>query len=257
MIKDLALSSAIYAAGSFASKFAKLLLIPVMVRYLTPEEVGIIVFLEAVMLACSRFFSLGLGQAVRRFYGDIAEPAAANAYVRMLWLASLGFAFAGLALFGTLAILVPQAFSSNVPAALILLTLLAGALRSTHSIPMQRFVARGEPGRHSLLEFLELVTTISLILLLLAGFGWGVSGYLWGSIIASAVWTIVYGLLLSSGAGPQRTFRGFQRRCATPCRSGRTCCSPGPSPSSTGWCSNDWCRSRKSACTGSATSWLR
>lgn len=199
MIRDLARASAIFAAGSFASKFAKLLLIPLMVRYLTPDEIGMVVFLEAIMLACSRFFSLGLGQAVRRFYGELPDAAAADAYVRVLWLASLAFAAGGLALFGALATAVPQAFSANVPADLMLLTLLAGALRSAHTIPMQRFVARREAGRHGLLEFLELTTTVGLILALLAGAGWGLRGYLWGSVIAAGAWTAYYGLTLSAG----------------------------------------------------------
>ena len=58
MLKGFAFASALYAAGSYASKFAKFLLIPIYVRFLSPEEVGTVVFLEALILACSRLFPI-------------------------------------------------------------------------------------------------------------------------------------------------------------------------------------------------------
>ncbi len=202
MLRALVTASAVFAAGSFASRAAKLLLIPVIVRYLTPAEVGIVVFLEAIMLACGRFFPLGLGQAVRRFYGEFADRADADAYARMLWRVSLGFGAAGMLVLGAAVLLLPSLFSAQVPGGLIFLALIAGVLRSAQSIPLQRFIARSEPARHGLFEYAEFVSTTGLVILLIAVAGWGVEGYLWGSIISAGAWAGIYGLVMS--AGPRR-----------------------------------------------------
>jgi O-antigen/teichoic acid export membrane protein len=201
MLRGIALTSAVYAAGSFASKFSKLLLIPILVRYLTPEEVGLVVYLEALMLACGRFFPMGLGLAVRRFYGEIPDQAVADAYSRMIWLVTIGLGLAGFLVFGALVSAFPRAISAHVSSGLLVLTLAAGALRCAQAVPMQRFIARGEAKQHCAVEFLEMASTVAVIICLVVVAGWGVQGYLWGSIVSAAAWMFVYWLMLAPGSG--------------------------------------------------------
>ncbi len=202
MLRGFALSSAIYAAGSFASKFAKFLLIPIYVRYLSPDEVGTVVFLEALTLACARLFPLALGQAIKRFYIDFPDRRLADCYANTLWLTTLGLAVIGALLLSGLAALAPGLVSANVPAALVVLAIVIGAVRTTQALPLQRFIARGEAPKYGLYSLGEFLTTTSLIILLVVGFRQGVLGVLFGQLASYVIWAFVYGVLLGSAAEP-------------------------------------------------------
>lgn len=202
MLRGLALSSAIYATGSFASKFAKFLLIPIYVRYLSPDEVGMVVFLEALTLACARLFPLALGQAIKRFYIDFPERQLADCYANTLWLTTIGLAVAGAALLTGLAAVAPGLVSAHVPASLVVLAIVIGAVRTTQALPLQRFIARGEAAKYGLYSLGEFLTTASLIIVLVVVFRQGVLGVLFGQLISYVIWAVIYGVMLGSAAEP-------------------------------------------------------
>jgi O-antigen/teichoic acid export membrane protein len=202
MLKGLAFASFIYAAGSFASKFAKFLLIPIYVRFLSPDEVGTVVFLEALILACSSLFPLGLGQAVKRFYLDFPERSLADSYTNTLWIISIGTAVVGALLLSAIAGFAPWLISADIPATLVILAIIAGAVRTSRSLPMQRFIARGEALKHGLFSLGEFLTTTGLIIVLVVVFDQGVYGVMLGQIASYVTWALIYGLMLGKSANP-------------------------------------------------------
>lgn len=202
MLRSFAKASAIYAAGSFASKAAKFFLIPVYVRYLTPEEVGVIVFLEALMFALVRMFSLGLPQAVKRFYIEFPDTERADTYANTLWWLSIVLVILGAGMMVALASVGAGAITASVGFSYLALAIVAAAVRSVLSLPMQRFIVRREPEKFGLFNLGEFATTAGLIMYFVIVTDSGAYGVLWGQIISCLVWGIAFGFLLGRSARP-------------------------------------------------------
>jgi O-antigen/teichoic acid export membrane protein len=69
-IRDLVRHTLIYGFGSVGTSLISFVLIPVYTRYLTPEHYGILALLLLAQAVLSRFYDLGLTNAVGRFFFD-------------------------------------------------------------------------------------------------------------------------------------------------------------------------------------------
>ncbi len=198
--RTLSFDAVVYAAGSLLSKGAKFLLIPIYVRFLTQAEVGMLVFLEALIVALSRVLSGGLAQAVKRFYIDYDDPREADAFTASVWWASLGLALVGGAgLYGAVQAQ-GHVLSAQVLPRYLALAVIAAALQGNFNVPLHRYIVRKEPLRHGLFTLFQFLTTTGLILFFVVRRGWGLDGVLWGYILGYGVWTLVAGAVIMAPA---------------------------------------------------------
>lgn len=72
MIKRFLKDSLIYGAGGLLTKCVSLLLLPLYVNYLSPQDFGVMDYLVVVFTLLGVFFSLEIYQAVARFYNEFA-----------------------------------------------------------------------------------------------------------------------------------------------------------------------------------------
>jgi O-antigen/teichoic acid export membrane protein len=187
-LRSLMGSSAVYLVGATVARGAKFLLIPIYVRTLTGAEVGVIVVLEAVMIALTRLFGMALGQSVKRYYHDFKNEKDADAFVASIWW--LGTAVA-LVIGLVLSLVTYQwghLFSRQILPFYLSLAVLAAVLKSNFGIPLERYIVRGEPVKHSTFSVLQFLTTVALTLYLVIGRDMGVAGVLWAEIISSLLW---------------------------------------------------------------------
>ena len=193
-------TSALYLAGALVSKFAKFLLVPFYVRFLTKAEVGTVVFLEALIIALARFFPLGLNQSVKRYYADFATDLEADRYTAGMWWVVLvtSLAWAGLA-WGT-APMWGSFIDASIPSAFLGLAVAAAALQGNAAVPTVRFVARQQPVGHTVYTTLQLLVVTVAIVVLVGAFDLGVPGVLWGQIIGYGLWTLLSGGLTNAWA---------------------------------------------------------
>lgn len=175
------------------AKFAKFLVLPVYAVLLTPTEFGMIVFLEAIILASGRFLSLGLHHAVKRYYVDFDSEVLADAYAANLWWASVAFAIVlGAALIGINSL---YALAASVSAWHISLAITAGGALSMINLPLQRYIAREEAVRHGIWSSAPGATVAVLIAVVVIG-GGGVTAVMVANIIGYGLWALAGGMAI-------------------------------------------------------------
>ena len=199
--KRMGLASAIYVGGALFAKVAKFLLVPFYVHYLTPAEVGIVVFLQAVSYALARVYPLGLGQAVKRYYVEFAEARDADRFTAGVWW-TVAAAAVGLSalLMGTVP-LWGRVIGSQIPNSLIVLAVADAALQGVATIPTMRYIVRQQPMAHSAFTIAQTVSVTVAVIVFVAGLGWGVEGVLWGEIVGYGVWAVGSMVLVNVPAG--------------------------------------------------------
>jgi len=193
--------SLVYFAGGFLGKGAKFLLIPVYVRFLTPAEVGIVIWLEAVSVALGRLLSFGLGQSVKRFYVEFEEERQGDVFAATIFWLSSALAVGGGGILAWAALRWGGGLVEGMEAGHLALAIVIGVLQSNYSIPMQRFIARREPFKHGLFELLQFFLAAALIIYLVVVEGMGVYGVLLGGVASAFAWNIVAAWAVTSGIG--------------------------------------------------------
>ena len=73
-IRDLSKNLLIYGLGDVAVSVVNLLLLPLYVNYLTPEDYGALRLLGSVEVIAKIFFRWGLDGSFMRFYYDYEQP---------------------------------------------------------------------------------------------------------------------------------------------------------------------------------------
>lgn len=194
-------TSVLYLVGSFVSKFAKFLLVPFYVRFLTKAEVGTVVFLEALIIALARFFPLGLNQSVKRFYADFATDREADRYAAGMWwvVLAVSIGWAGVA-WATQAVWAGW-IDASIPAGFLALAVAAAALQGNAAVPTVRYIARQQPVGHTVYTTLQLVAVTGCVVVAVGVYDLGVAGVLWGQILAYGAWTVLSGALTNGWAG--------------------------------------------------------
>src|SRR5262245_41071854 len=90
-IRKLPLAAAIYVTGDVLIKAAGFFLLPVMTRFLAPEDYGILASVTAFAAVLSLFLQLNVNGALMRFYPDAADEKARQELAGTLVLFSLAW----------------------------------------------------------------------------------------------------------------------------------------------------------------------
>ncbi|HSJ09656.1 MAG TPA: polysaccharide biosynthesis C-terminal domain-containing protein [Longimicrobiales bacterium] len=196
-------TSGIYVAGTLTAKGARFLLIPIYVHLLTSAEVGILIFVEALVVALSRALSLGFGQAVKRFYVEFADERDADEFAAALWW--VGF-FVALAI-GSMLVVASLAFghrlTAQIPAEYLAIAVVSGMLRSNLGLALERFIVREEPVAHGVFNIGHFGLSAGLSIIFVVALDLGVRGALWGDLIAAAVFNLIVAVIISRGRWPR------------------------------------------------------
>ena len=192
-LKSLFGDTTVYGLGAAAPSVLSLLLLPVFTRFLTPTEYGVIALLLTVEAAGNLVFRWGLDTAFLRLFYDCADMEGrqrlASSILAFL-LAANGMLLAvglfaapgiGTGLLGTPA-------NSGALRLVIFNTFVAGFF----FIPLTLLRIERRSTRFATVMFSRAVATVAVRLLLVAGFGMGVFGF----VLANLLVTMVLGVIL-------------------------------------------------------------
>lgn len=84
-IRKITKQSLIYGVGNVANKFVAILLIPVITRYLSIEDVGFVAIIEMVDILLISVFMLGMGNAVMRLLPGKSQSEQAEVISTIFW----------------------------------------------------------------------------------------------------------------------------------------------------------------------------
>lgn len=185
--RELGRASLFYFLGNLLAKGAKFLLIPIYVHHLTRAEVGVVIYLEAVVFALSRFLSFGLQQAVKRFYVEYEDERDADAFVGSIFWTSLLLGAAVAALLAGGIVVLGDRLGTQIPSSYMVLAIALAAFESNIAVPMQRLVARQEAVKHSILHLVNVGTPTIGTVWLVVVWDMGVPGVLWGQLAGYGV----------------------------------------------------------------------
>jgi O-antigen/teichoic acid export membrane protein len=186
----------IYGVGDVLSKGLHFLLIPVLLEYLDPEQLGILALAAGYGVVAGFFLHLNLNSAVFRFHSDCEGQSEARELAGTLILFQLAWS-------SMVAVLLVWVFPPMLAAVfdndqLELPFRLAGGLAfvtSVAAIPLSVLQMRQEAGRYRLLTVAGSVLTIMGILYFVVVRGGGASGFLLGQTLGGALMMGPYGFV--------------------------------------------------------------
>lgn len=202
-------SSAAYAGSNLLNRAVPFLLIPVLTRYLSPEDVGITAMYVAAVGLAAPLVGLSTDAAIGRRFFDRDQIDFPRYVATCLWLVLV----TGTVLTGVLALLAePLAPLLAVPAGWIWTIAAVAAGRYLVAVALGMWQVRQRPGPYALFSFALTVLGLGISVWLVVARGWGWRGRAVGEI-ASQLLLGTTGLLLLLRAGWVRggVDRGYLR----------------------------------------------
>lgn len=198
---DLVRHLLVYGIGDVATQIASFLLLPLYVRYLSPDDYGVLALLLTTEVVWKILFRWGLDGAFMRFYYECDDPAARRrlASTHALFLSGTNGLLLAVAL-----LLVPAAgphlFGTDQYNLLLALVLANTFVTGFHYLPFHVMRIRGESGRFVVYGSVRSVTTLVLRLVFVVGLRLGVVGVVLADVIVTVAVTLAllprfYGLV--------------------------------------------------------------
>lgn len=194
---------AIYGLGDAATSIVSFLLLPVYVRYLTPEDYGVISLLLTVEVLTKIVFRWGVDASFMRLYYDCEDEASRQRLASTIFWFLAGFNGALLAL----ALLAAPALSAHLfgtdrYATVLRLTFVNTFVVGFYFIPFHVLRIKGQSPRFVALTFSRSLATLLLRLALVVGLKLGVLGV----VLADVFVTVAFTVVLSVTAAPLLRF---------------------------------------------------
>lgn len=190
-LRELSKNLAIYGLGDVAIQIVNFALLGIFVQYLSPADYGILALLGSVEAVTKLFFRWGVDGSFMRFWYDCGDDRARQRLASTLFFFLL--ATNGLLLAAAVAIspwLSVWLGAAGYALALQLVLLNTFAIGFTF-IPFHVLRMQQRAREFSLLAFARSASTLVLRLLLVVGFGYGVTGVVVADLVVTAVLMVV------------------------------------------------------------------
>lgn len=187
-LKNLLKHSSIYGLGGILGKIVGFLLIPLYTHYLTPSQYGILELLDLASYVLAMFLGLGIAQSTIRFYWEYDQLEDRKAVISSALFFSWGISLAGALISSYLAPSISLLIFKNVQYAnylrIILFTLFftLGA-----EVPLTLLRSLEKSVLFTIVSVIRLVISVSLNILFIVGFKWGILGILVSGLISNGL----------------------------------------------------------------------
>lgn len=185
----------IYGVGRVLGKLVAFALIPLYTHYLTTAEYGTLELLELTTYVVGMFVAAGIGQSVMRFYYEtdvtFTRRVIVSTSLISVWTISLVTICFLMLLSSNFSRLV---FESPDNAGLFRLVFLSMMISLTNEIPLSFIRAQQKSTLFITISISQLIIALSLNILFIVGFGWGIRGIILSGIINQGI----AGLLLTT-----------------------------------------------------------
>jgi O-antigen/teichoic acid export membrane protein len=187
VVKSVARHFLVYGVGRILTRVVGFALIPFYTHYLLPRDYGTLEMIEATVYMVGTFLGAGLTHALLRFYYDSEEHSYRRSVVST---ALLSVIFVCFVLGGALAFLSPSVstlvFESPEYGGLLRLAVISLTMTVLAETPLVFIRAQQKSVLYTVVSLFGLVVNLSLNILFIARFGWGVRGVIMGGLITQA-----------------------------------------------------------------------
>ena len=187
VVKSVARHFFVYGAGRIFNRIVGFLLIPFYTHYLLPSDYGTLEMIEVTVYLVGTFLGAGLTHAVMRFYYESDEPEYIRTVVSTALVSVLSVC---LVLGGSLALVSPYlsafVFQSQEYGSLLRLAVISLTLTVVSETSFVYIRAQQKSVLYTGISLCRLVLNLSLNILFIAKFGWGVRGVILGGLISEA-----------------------------------------------------------------------
>ncbi|MCE5421171.1 MAG: oligosaccharide flippase family protein [Acidithiobacillus sp.] len=191
MLRTLVRDTAVYAVGVVLSRLVGFVMIPVYTRVLTPADYGVVETISRLTDIVGLLVGLGMSEALLRFYNEAkTEQQRGSLISTSLVLTGLATALATLVLLPVAPAVTRLTFGNAAYAHLVALALLSMMLGNLGLLPLTLLRAQGRAWEYTALSVVQLVTALSLNILLVVHLRWGVAGVVWSGLLNGGAWSL-------------------------------------------------------------------
>ena len=178
----------IYGLGIVLTRAVSFLMLPIYTRYLTPSDYGVLQLLQMTLDVTGILLSAGLTSGVLRFYLKAETQDERHAVVSSAFLLLCGLnAIGAILLAGGAPWIAKTVLAGAGPEGTLLLRIvsLTFFLEAWFAVPLLLMQVRRLAGWYTAASLVRLVIQLTLNVLLVVVFGWGVKGVLLGTLFAN------------------------------------------------------------------------
>lgn len=186
-----------YGSGNLSKKLLALLLLPLYVRYLSPEDYGIISTVGIIAFLAGTILSLKQDAAVLRFYYDYSDSEEGlGRYLGTVIVLVASFAFFATLLLSLFGRLFFDLLLRGFPFPYVLYGLWTGVFTGLSLIPLMLLRAREQASRFALLQVASFLVTAVLIIYFVVYQREGALGQVKGMLLGTFAFFAIYLILL-------------------------------------------------------------
>jgi len=192
VLKSVVHHSAVYGIGTVLNRIVGFLLIPVYTHYLTTTDYGTIELIELTTYITGMFLAAGISYSVLRFYYDADTVEEKRLVVSSAHISTLAISL----VFGSsLVLFAPSVsnmvFESQDNGGLFRLAFTTLILSVASEAPMGYIRAQQKSVLFTSIALARLALSLTLNIVFLASFGWGIRGIILSALITQVLTTIV------------------------------------------------------------------
>ncbi len=192
-VKTLAGHSATYGLAEILGRAVSFLLIPVYTRYLSPSDYGVQELVGLSVEIVGLVLSLGLGDAIYRYYYDTRDPAEQNLVVStaaIAWPAASFIVLGGISFFSEPAAALLLNGRNLYPYILLSIGNLWFSQITTLYYTYLRTIQKS--GTYLSISLVRMIVNLSLNIYFVVAAHWGVFGIFTGNLITSGIFAIIF-----------------------------------------------------------------
>lgn len=178
----------VYGLATVAGRAASFIMLPIYTRLLTPSDYGILQLLDMTVDVAAILMSAGVTTGVMRFYFKAQSERERQAVLGSAFFLELGLNFVGtLAMIAGAGLIWRLVLEAQGSVALVYVAAANFTLAVLGNVPMLKMQMERKAFVYSLATLSRVVLQLSLNILLLVGFRWGVMGILVSTLITNVV----------------------------------------------------------------------
>ena len=211
-IKRLLTHFVIYGLGNVAGRLVGFLLLPIILRYLSPEDYGTLEIFQVLKNICLAFLPLGLASSIFRYYFKTDDLNEQQEIVNTAFWLLLAIALAlSLLCFLNRTLLSQWLWGKSDYAMHVVVVAGTISLEIIKAIPLALFRVRDRSKMYSVVQLFHVITHLSLNILFLVVFKMGIMAILLGGLVSSLVVIILLSPTFFPFLVPHITFRDVKR----------------------------------------------
>ncbi len=182
----------VYGLGNILNRAITFLLLPLYTNVLSPREYGVLNLIYPFLGIMNVLYMYGMDAAFMRFYIPEKDPQRRRTIFSTIYLSILVSTAVLSLIILSMSPLLIQALGEGAGGRLyVKLTIMILALDGLSFIPVLYYRSTQQPVRYVIIIFLEVLTNLSLNILLVAGWKWGIKGVLWANVLSSTIKLLV------------------------------------------------------------------